>query len=47
MAVFVVLCTSLDQPPPSLICECLALSDDNVRHCFAECTMVDTSDTAW
>ena len=33
--------------PPSLICEGLARFDDDVRHCVAECTMVDTSDTAW
>ena len=33
--------------PPSLIYEGLALFDDDVRRCFAECTMVDTSDIAW
>ena len=33
--------------PPSLIYEGLALFDDDVRHCFAECTMVDTPDIAW
>ena len=30
--------------PPSLIVDGL---DNDVRHCFAECTMVDTSDAAW
>ncbi|KAL5509663.1 hypothetical protein EMCRGX_G005065 [Ephydatia muelleri] len=33
--------------PPSLIVDGLALFDNDVRHCFAECTMVDTSDAAW
>ena len=33
--------------PPSMIGEGLALFDNDVRHCFAECTLVDTSDTAW
>lgn len=33
--------------PPYLICEGLALFDDDICHCFAECSMVDTSDTAW
>ena len=33
--------------PPSLIGDSLTLLDNDVRHCFAECTMVDTSDAAW
>ena len=44
MVVFVVLARS---SPPSLIVDGLALFDNDVRHCFAECTMVDTSDAAW
>ena len=43
MVGFVAWCTT----PPSLIYEGLALFDDDVRRCFAECTMVDTSDIAW
>ena len=31
----------------TLIVDGLALFDNDVRHCFAECTMFDTSDAAW
>ena len=33
--------------PPSLAGDAFSLFDDEVRQCFAECTVVDTSDSAW
>ena len=33
--------------PPSLAGDAFSLFDDEVRQCFAECTAVDTSDSAW
>eukprot|EP00731_Ephydatia_muelleri_P021595 Em0014g186a len=33
--------------PPSLISDCLALSDADIRHCFSECTGIDTADNDW
>ena len=33
--------------PPSLISDGLALFDADVRHCFSECTGIDTADTEW
>ena len=33
--------------PPSLVAEGFRYFDNDVRHCFASCTGVDTSDDAW
>ena len=33
--------------PPSLSIKALELFDIDVRHCFSQCTAVDTSDEAW
>ena len=33
--------------PPFLAGDAFSLFDDEVRQCFAECTAVDTSDSAW